>query len=110
MWGIGGDSSRTKNSSPSESLSPLQGRRSEFEKPKLRTDLTAADNNTAAEIIAKSESMLDKKFAPANSSKSNSAYLHANALNFDVLLLLKEVENGKLMKLEKKRREAEERQ
>ena len=54
----------------------------------LKQNLTVDDHNTAAGVIAKSESMVEKKFAPAGAAKSNSPFLVANAMNFDVMTLL----------------------
>ena len=52
--------------------------------------------------------MIEKKFAPANSSKSTSPFLVANAMNFDVMTLLQQVEKSKIVKRDQKLREAEE--
>ena len=46
------------------------------------------DYFAAPGVIDKSEQMIAKKFAPANSSKSTSPFLVANAMNFDVMTLL----------------------
>ena len=64
------------------------GRKTELSMANLKQNLTVDDHNTAAGVIARSESMVEKKFAPSNAAKSNSPFLVANAMNFDVMTLL----------------------
>ena len=72
--------------SPDDELKP--GRKNELLIAEISQNLTMDDYFAAPGVIAKSELMVEKKFAPANSSKSTSPFLVANAMNFDVMTLL----------------------